>query len=260
MALHAEAEEFLSRPLERRMAIPLRVEVYTRLTEAIRAGVFPESSLMPSESEIGAALGVSRTVVREAMLLLAEDGFVNSVRGVGRVVSGRLPETGLEKLRPFEEASGDAGRLRRTQHRAEPASADFVASGLGLAPNEPTWLFESVILNGSTPSALLQEHLPGGAVLRRLSPELAEAIEQDTGAGSSALRTLLDALGARLGPAQSRLSVGAVGASRGAVLGLDATAPVLIITQTLECSGRPIYLAKILVDTAAMTPTIVQAL
>lgn len=60
---------------------PLRVAVYTSLADAIRGGRVELGSLLPNEAELGVALRVSRTVVREALMLLEEDGLIRTRRG-----------------------------------------------------------------------------------------------------------------------------------------------------------------------------------
>src|SRR5581483_11361583 len=92
----------LAEPVAQRGAVPLRVAVYTALAAAIRSGDPAPGSLLPFEAELCTAFGVSRTVMREALLLLEEDGLIRSRRGIGRFVVDQLPEIGLEQLQPVE--------------------------------------------------------------------------------------------------------------------------------------------------------------
>lgn len=56
------------------------------LRQAITSGTFRPGSRLPTESELCEMLGVSRTVVREAMRVLEEDGLVARRQGVGTFV------------------------------------------------------------------------------------------------------------------------------------------------------------------------------
>jgi len=56
------------------------------LRQAITSGTFQPGSRLPTESELCEMLGVSRTVVREAMRVLEEDGLVARRQGVGTFV------------------------------------------------------------------------------------------------------------------------------------------------------------------------------
>lgn len=71
------------------------------LEEQILAGELKPGSRLPSERAISAEMGVSRSVVREAIGRLAALGLVRSVHGSGTRVlapSGRLIEVGLHQL------------------------------------------------------------------------------------------------------------------------------------------------------------------
>src|SRR6478672_861608 len=56
------------------------------LRQAITGGTFRPGSQLPTEAELCQMLGVSRTVVREALRVLEEDGLVARRHGVGTFV------------------------------------------------------------------------------------------------------------------------------------------------------------------------------
>ena len=56
-------------------------EVTERLREQILAGAFDADRSLPPEGQLGQALGVSRTVIREAMRILAAQGLVEVSQG-----------------------------------------------------------------------------------------------------------------------------------------------------------------------------------
>src|SRR5437868_867731 len=62
-------------------------ELVARLTDDITSGKIPPGSQLPTEQELIAATGVSRTVVREAVAALRADGLVVTRQGVGAFVS-----------------------------------------------------------------------------------------------------------------------------------------------------------------------------
>ncbi len=59
------------------------------LRQAITRGTFPPGTQLPTEAELCQMLGVSRTVVREALRVLEEDGLVMRRHGVGTFVRDR---------------------------------------------------------------------------------------------------------------------------------------------------------------------------
>jgi len=73
----------------------LTSELVARLTDDITSGKLPPGSRLPTEQELIAATGVSRTVVREAVAALRAEGLVATRQGVGAFV----PENARRPLR-----------------------------------------------------------------------------------------------------------------------------------------------------------------
>lgn len=235
-------------PITPRPGVPLRVEVYDRIARAVRAGALPPESLLPSESELGETMKVSRTVVREALLLLEEDGLLRSRRGIGRVVSAAQPAAGFEHLRPVEQILAnrfDDLAVRRTEVTLQEESASFIAEGLGIAPTSPCLFIESVLSSSGEPVALVQEHLPAGENLHALGTQVQHLVE-DLDDERTCLGALMAELGSTLGRGRSELTAGTPGVVRAKLLKIRPTSPVLIVTQTVHLGSRPLYLAKII--------------
>src|SRR5438445_9989014 len=77
-------------------------ELVARLTDDITSGKIPPGSRLPTEQELIAATGVSRTVVREAVAALRADGLVVTRQGLGAFV----PENARRPLRiDFDQLS-----------------------------------------------------------------------------------------------------------------------------------------------------------
>jgi GntR family transcriptional regulator, transcriptional repressor for pyruvate dehydrogenase complex len=70
-------------------------EVVERLAAEIASGRLLPGSRLPTEQQLTAALGVSRTVVREAVAVLRAEGLVETRQGVGAFVMGDV------QRRPF---------------------------------------------------------------------------------------------------------------------------------------------------------------
>src|SRR5215813_11406243 len=62
-----------------------------RLTSEITSGQLPTGARLPTEQELIAATGVSRTVVREAVAALRAEGLVTTRQGVGAFVADGRP-------------------------------------------------------------------------------------------------------------------------------------------------------------------------
>jgi DNA-binding FadR family transcriptional regulator len=83
----------------------LTAEVAERLAGEIASGRFSQGARLPTEQEMIAALGVSRTVVREAVAALRAEGLIVTRQGVGAFVATdvrrrpfRIDPDGLQSL------------------------------------------------------------------------------------------------------------------------------------------------------------------
>ncbi|AQV98265.1 FadR family transcriptional regulator [Cupriavidus necator] len=82
----------------RRRGRTLAEEAVISLTGSIVEGRLKPGDKLPTESEIMATLGVSRTVVREALSRLQASGLVETRHGIGTFVLARPADTGT----PFQ--------------------------------------------------------------------------------------------------------------------------------------------------------------
>ncbi len=251
----SDVQQLLSEPLAKRPHTPLRVAVYSRLAEGIRKGVLPRGSLVPPEVELGAAMGVSRTVVRESLMLLEEDGLIQSKRGVGRFVATTLPAVGLERIVPVEQlfATGQSSlHLRRLKVLLQPAS-EFTAPKIGVQPGQDALFWESLISRDDDPIAHIQETIPA----RRPTDD---RLDSDQHTKQTMLGALLDRLRSELGPGSCAVSVSTVGPTRAEFLDLADSDPVLVLTETVQRAGLPFYHAKCVVAPRAGHVSVAQPL
>ncbi|MBT2554445.1 GntR family transcriptional regulator [Arthrobacter sp. ISL-5] len=260
--MHEDAVRFLSQPVEAQPGSPLRVAVYSRIAEAIRNNLLTPGSMLPTETELGTDMKVSRTVVREALMLLEEDGLIRARRGVGRFVSDTLPRIGIERIRPFEEVLGGPGQhleIKRIQRERQPAS-EFVAPGVGVEPGADCWLWESVLIRDGEAIAHLQENISAGPVSFGSGSAAATPLELDDDGGTTLLAALYKRGGRVLGPGECQIGLSQVGPSRAKLLDLRASDPVLVLTQYVRHANRPFYLAKCLIPDRAGHLSVMQSL
>lgn len=252
------AVQFLSRPIAAQPGQPLRVAAYSRIAEAIRTKILPPGSLLPTETELGTMMDVSRTVIREALMLLEEDGLTRARRGVGRFVADSLPRIGIEHIRPFDQLLGGTEQdiqVKRVAAIKQPAS-EFVAPGIGVQPDQVVWFWESVLIRNGEPVAHLQENVA------QEIPEaeaLAGAAEAPTLSASTLLEVLGGLPGMSLGPGECQISLSTAGPSRAKLLGLRPSDPVLVLTQYVRRNGNAFYLAKCLVAAKAGHLSVIQS-
>ena len=88
------------------------------LRQAITRGSYQPGSQLPTESELCAMLGVSRTVVREALRVLEDDGLVTRRHGVGTFVRNHPILKNLNFNFGITEMIESAGLTPGTSHLA----------------------------------------------------------------------------------------------------------------------------------------------
>ncbi len=236
--------------------------MYAAVNAAIRSGAYPLGSMLPSDAELTAQLGVSRTVIREALLLLEEDKLIHTRRGVGRFVAEAMPVIGLERLRPIDElleSSGGGTLVLEQNFSGLQKASDFLVEGLGLAADGQAWVTETVLSRDGEPLCFSVECIPDREHLRSVAPELAESFDALVRPGSTVLAQITALSTAPLGPASSEIGTGTAGESRAALLGVGRNSPILVLTQRVGYRGHPVYLGKHVITPSAGTLRLTQS-
>jgi len=106
-------------------------ELVARLTASIVSGKLPPGSRLPTEREMIAATGVSRTVVREAVAALKADRLVITRQGVGAFVAEQV-------RRPFRVDFDERSTLREVLNVMElRTGVEVEAAGLAAERASP---------------------------------------------------------------------------------------------------------------------------
>lgn len=138
------------------------------LRQAITRGTFGRGSQLPTEAELCQMLGVSRTVVREALRVLEEDGLVARRHGVGTFVRDHPILKNLNFNFGITEMIESAGLVPGTSHLAiQSEKADQEkAEQLGVALGAPLVTVERVRTADGRPVVYSLDTLPE-SLLRR---------------------------------------------------------------------------------------------
>ncbi|MFJ5709243.1 MULTISPECIES: GntR family transcriptional regulator [unclassified Streptomyces] len=241
------------------------VALYERIADAVHDGTYPPGSTLPSEPKLAAELGVSRPALREALLLLQEDGLLTVRRGVGRTVNARPPRRGFEHVQPLEElVGGGTGPRVRALLRTVEEPTDFTTQHL-LAPARAELRFwESVLGGESGPAALCHEWAAADEVLDRVHPAFAAALRECGAApeGDAAVSMLSVLLGASREVAlhaHSGITATLLGRRRGEQLGRPADTPAVLVTQVVRVGDTPVLAAKHMLPTGAPALPVLQS-
>ena len=85
---------------EKNIKAPLYVQVYGTITGWLKEGKYKPGDKLPGENILAEQLNVSRGTLRQAMLLLQEDGLIMNHQGKGNIVLSNkdMSQSGMEKI------------------------------------------------------------------------------------------------------------------------------------------------------------------
>lgn len=88
--------------------LPRYIEVYNKILKNIKEGLYDEEHKLPNENVLAEQMKVSRMTLRQSLLLLQEDGVIESKKGVGNFIRKQavVSVTGLEQMGNVLEKCG----------------------------------------------------------------------------------------------------------------------------------------------------------
>lgn len=216
--------------------IPRYLRVYGSLKAQVEAGDFKLGDFLPAEPELQKLFNVSRTTVRRAVELLAQEGFVCIQQGKGTEVLDFKATQRLQYVTSFSETLRDKGFSVRFRE----LSVGFitaprrVAADLKVEPDSRLVRVQRVILANGKPIAI---------VLNYLLPEIVPGIEKRI-AGMKSLYAFLESeYNVRIEAATDYISAKAAAAEEASRLEVPAASPLLVVKRVTYSRGKPIEVA-----------------
>lgn len=232
----AEPEVFT---ISRGSPVPLHVQIRNVLLDQIQNGRLKPGEQIPRERELGERFGVSLAPVRQALLDLAKDGYLQRVQGRGTFVRESKVEQKIAILSSFTEslrAEGVDGTVRVLRQEAVKAPAP-VRSSLQVKSGQVV-LIERLASAGEEPLALLRAYLP-----LSLAPDLAGARLE----GESLYAVLQETYGVDLVRAESTIEVIRCDTVESALLGIPPGSQALLVEGvTFDAADRPVEFSRVI--------------
>ena len=238
-----------------REGVPPFVEIYNHLLALIaRLGLGP-GDLLPGEVEMSGDLETPREVLREALFLLEEDGYVTRDSSRLWTVAPR-PVADVGFADSFHRLLGGRVRASRRLYAAVEGNSSFTTALLG--SEEPCLVWETVFSDA-------EDRLLAGTLEFLRTDAVPEGIDLDPSVGPEhsdveTCPTILEALGperrARLTPVLWRLVPVSRSTERLAWMDLPLHAIPALLTVVLAEDGVPVYVAKNLFDLASFDLTV----
>jgi DNA-binding GntR family transcriptional regulator len=143
--------------------IPFYHQLYSYIEAKIKSGEWRHGQPLPSEEELCVKLGVSRTVVRQAISELSRDGLIVKKSGKrSRVARARYYGSLMQDLRGFHEDAKARGQTPTTQVlglRVIPADEE-IADRLKAPKGEPVVMLDRLRFLDNEPVVLVVTYLP----------------------------------------------------------------------------------------------------
>lgn len=213
--------------LDSAAATPLHRQLSSALRASITASRAPAGSQLPTEAELQQKYGVSRSVVRQALLTLTIDGLINRGRGRGSVVAVQG-----EHHRLVQRISGLSSQMPRT--RTEMLSLSHGRNAVAeaaLAVTDVTQLRRLRSVDNE-PIALIETWLPA---------RFAAGLTAETLTDSSLHAVLTSKFGITIVSGRRAVRAVAASASMAAILRVAPGAPLLALEGTsFDQGGEPI--------------------
>lgn len=147
--------------IDRDSPIPYYYQLQEILKQNIEGGAWLPGDLLPSEAEMAATLGISRTVIRKALDVLESDGQVYRVSGKGTVVAP--PKFRYEAVRAAKQWFGNdlEGRIVLSEllHASIVSAGGYLSRLLQLAARDQVWEIVFRSDSASQPVSLSQMYL-----------------------------------------------------------------------------------------------------
>lgn len=208
----------------------------SRLLGLIANGGYSPREKLPGERELAAQVGVSRTVLREALAALECEGVVESSPWRGWFVAGpsATEHVALQSFTEMAVARGLRPGSTVASLTTRPATGDEAAA-LAIAPATPLVELVRVRTLNDIPTCIDRTLIAQAGV-----PDL----DEQTLGGS--LYAYLDARGLGVVRSDYRVRAGAASAETAEVLGLANGAPVLVGEEVAtDSAGLPILLGQV---------------
>jgi GntR family transcriptional regulator len=215
--------------------VPYYYQLRQLLERKISGGELATGDQLPSEASLCEEYGVSRTVVRQALSDLENEGLIFRIKGKGSFVAqAKTPEYLVQSLTSLHEdvrARGQRLETRVLRLEREPVSP-VVAEVLGLAETDEIVLLERLRIVDGEPWEVTTAYLP-----HRLC---APILELDM-TSRSLYQTLEADLGLRLHRGTRSVEAGRASKEVAKHLGVAQGSPVLILRGTTYLEdGQPV--------------------
>lgn len=138
------------------------IRIYEQLKHDIRTGKYPVGELLPTETDLEKLFAVSRTTIRRAMKMLADDGLADIKQGRGATVCSFRTIQDLSKVTSVTESLRRKGYTVRTKSMQIDVvqASEKLAGELQIPTGKQVARVQRVQLADEKPVAVMTNYIP----------------------------------------------------------------------------------------------------
>ena len=214
------------------MGSPVYIQIHDEIHEAIDAGRWVPGDRIPAERELADQFSVSRMTLRQAIMLLVDEGVLERRVGSGTFVSEQKVQEHLNGITSFTDLMADAGKQATSKtvsfHVGRATNSE--QEQLQLSSDARVLRMERVRYGDDEPIAFEVAAIPESLIEGLSRSDLTDSL----------YRTLAEERGLKIGRAQQTVTAAAVNERISEYLAIKRGDPVLILRQiTYDTKGTP---------------------
>lgn len=227
----------------RESPVPLHHQIKEAILRQLESGILHAGDRLPAEKELAESLGISQAPVKQAILELAREGYVQRSKGKGTFVRSPKIEESINFLTSFTESMQRKGiqpemRIIALKSVTPPPE---VALQLCLNEHELVIMLKRLFLLNGQPATIItsflsQSRFPGLLQVNFTGQSLYRVLEQD--------------YQVKLSRAENYLEVMPCTAADAVLLDIRVNSPTLVITGvSYDADQSPVEYARVLYRT-----------
>jgi len=216
--------------------LPLYLRVYSSLKNGIENGDYEFGEFLPPEHELCKMFNVSRTTVRKAAEMLAQQGLVYIRQGKGTEVLDFKATQKLQYVTSFSETLREQGFVVSYQD----VTIDFVSAARHMAAELKTEPGFRLVKIGRI---ALANNRPIAVMTNYLLPEMVPGIQNKIAKIRSLYSFLESEHNIVMEAATDYISAGAATPHEAEMLDVPVSYPLLVVRRVTHSGGRPVEIA-----------------
>lgn len=208
-------------------------KIHDRIKQDIKNEVYAIGSLLPTEAELESKYSVSRTTIRKAMGLLAEEGYVEIKQGRGTRVLNYKAKQNFNRVTSVTESLRRKGFhvTTKSMHIDLIPATYPLTDALKLKDGETLARVQRIQLADGKPICIMTNYLPY---------ETVPGLEQAVGTFCALYQHLEDTYGFAITNTKDRIFATAASFYEAEMLDIPTCTPILQIERTCYNQGNPV--------------------